>query len=237
MRRNRRNRRRTTGTSAVAVALSAVLALSACESEPSSPDGKPQAGGAGGVGVLAPGKPGEPARTLSPQEAAKAVPDDTPNDADFSYTRMMIVHHEQALRMTALVPDRAASQQVKGLAARIEAAQGPEIEAMKGWLKINGGDSGDGGDGKDGGHDHGQDAGHDHGAMPGMATEAQLKDLEGARGKAFDALFLRLMITHHEGAVTMAADVLAKGRNIRIQEMANDVIAGQTAEIHRMRGM
>lgn len=226
------NRRRTSGPITAAVALAAALALAACESEPSGSAGKPQTrpnGAVGGVGVLAPGKPGEPARTLSPEEAATAVPDDTPNAADFSYTRMMIVHHDQALRMTALAPERAASKQVKGLAARIEAGQGPEIEAMRGWLKINGG-----GEPADSRGDHGE---HDHRPMPGMATEAQLKQLEQARGEAFDDLFLKLMITHHEGAITMAADVLAKGRNIRIQEMANDVIAQQTAEIHRMRKM
>ncbi|MGW0773809.1 DUF305 domain-containing protein [Streptomyces sp. NPDC002835] len=216
------NRPRTVRIRGCAAVAAAVLALGACESGPDGPD---KADGAAGPSVLAPGKPGEPARTLSAEEAAKAVPDDSPNSADFGYARMMIEHHEQALVMTALVPERAESAQVKRLAERIAAAQRPEIDAMRGWLTNNGGDKGTGGHG------------HDHGAMPGMATDAQLKQLRAADGRAFDELFLKLMITHHQGAVTMAAEVLSDGNNVQVEEMANDVIAQQTAEIGRMRDM
>ncbi|MET7754761.1 DUF305 domain-containing protein [Streptomyces sp. NPDC005389] len=207
----------------VAVALSAVavLALAACESGPDK--GAPEAA-AGSTGtVVAPGKPGEAARRISPEEAAKLLPDQSPNSADFTYAQMMIVHHRQALTMTALAPGRAASAQVKGVAERIAAAQKPEIGAMEGWLKNNGGPR--------------EQAGHDHHSMPGMASEAQLKQLRNAKGKAFDELFLKLMITHHEGAVTMAAEVLSEGNNVLVEEMANDVIAQQSAEIGRMRGL
>lgn len=210
------------GWAAVAAAAVAVLALGACES---GSDGPSKADGAGGPSVVAPGKPGEPARTLSAEEAAKAAPDDSPNSADFGYARMMIEHHEQALVMTALVPDRADSAPVKRLAERIAAAQRPEVDAMRGWLKNNGGDN------------KTDEHGHDHGTMPGMATDAQLKQLREADGRAFDELFLKLMITHHQGAVTMAADVLSEGNNVQVEEMANDVIAQQTAEIGRMRDM
>ena len=73
--------------------------------------------------------------------------------------------------------------------------------------------------------------------MPGMATDAQLAQLRAAKGKAFDDLFLKLMITHHEGAVAMAVDALTDGNNIRVEEMANEVISQQTTEIDRMRKM
>lgn len=95
---------------------------------------------------------------------------------------------------------------------------------MEGWLNSHGRER------ESGGH-------HGHEAMPGMATEAQLKTLRAAHGAAFDELFLKLMITHHTGAVTMATDVLSEGNNVQIEEMANDVIAQQTAEIGRMRKM
>ncbi|MFF9064405.1 DUF305 domain-containing protein [Streptomyces sp. NPDC014891] len=206
----------------VAVALSAVavLALTACESGPDK--GGPEAGKSAGT-VVAPGRPGEPARRISPEEAARLLPDESPNGADFTYAQMMIVHHRQALTMTALAPERAGSPQVKKVAERIAAAQKPEIGAMEGWLKNNGGPR--------------EQAGHDHHTMPGMATEAQLKQLGATKGKAFDELFLKLMITHHEGAVTMAAEVLSEGNNVLVEEMANDVIAQQTAEIGRMRDL
>lgn len=217
--------KRSAGVAAAAV-LTLVLTLSACESNPSEPGAEPQTeagGGTSGPAVVAPGRPGEPARTLSAEEARRAVPPDTPNSADFSYAQMMIVHHGQALEMTALAARHATSTPVKQVAARIAAAQRPEIGAMQGWLKNNGGPR--------------PHTGHDHGAMPGMATKAQLEQLRDARGTAFDELFLKLMITHHQGAVTMAGEVLSEGNNVQVEEMATDVIAQQTAEIGRMRSM
>ncbi|MER6163255.1 DUF305 domain-containing protein [Streptomyces violaceorubidus] len=209
------------GASLATAALTAlaVLGLGACDS---GSDGS--SASAAGPSVIAPGKPGEGNRTLSAEEAGKQrADDDSPNSADVSYARMMIQHHAQALKMTELAPKQAESGQVKKLAERIAAAQGPEIKAMEGWL-ANHGEKVAGG-------------GHEHAAMPGMATEAQLKKLRAAEGKAFDQLFLTLMITHHEGAISMATDVKSEGNNVLIEEMADDVVAQQTSEISRMRAM
>ncbi|MEV0929523.1 DUF305 domain-containing protein [Streptomyces phaeochromogenes] len=206
----------------VAIAASAVLALGGCTGSDDETRSKSAAGT--GPSVIAPGKPGEAAQTLSAEDAAKhRAEDDSPNTADRDYARMMIEHHTQALEMTELAPKHAESTRVKGLADRITAAQRPEIDTMKAWLKNHGG--------------AGKSESHDHEAMPGMATDAQLKKLRAAQGKAFDELFLKLMITHHDGAVTMATDVKAQGNNLQIEEMADDVIAQQTAEISRMREM
>jgi uncharacterized protein (DUF305 family) len=199
----------------------AVLGLGACDS---GSDAKPDASG---PSVIVPGAPGEANRTLSADEAAdQRAEDDSPNSADVSYARQMIQHHQQALELTELVPDRAESAQVKKLAERIAAAQGPEITAMQSWLKSYGKDE----------KTANGDA-HDHASMPGMATEAQIEKLRAAKGKEFDRLFLTLMITHHEGAITMATEVKGQGNNIRIEEMSDDVVAQQTSEISRMRDM
>jgi uncharacterized protein (DUF305 family) len=210
--------RRSPYTAAALTALAA-LALGGCDS---GADAK--SASATGPSVLVPGKPGEANRTLSAQDAQEQrADDDTPNSADVSYARMMITHHRQALELTELAPRRAGSAKLKALAERISASQGPEIEAMRAWLK-----------------DYGQpekSAAHAHATMPGMATEAQLQKVRAARGKAFDELFLTLMITHHEGAITMATDVKGQGNNVRIEEMADDVVAQQTSEINRMRNM
>lgn len=205
----------------VAAAVSAVLALAACDAGDGDSRTKAQAGG--GPSVVAPGKPGEPARTLSAEEAAKAAGDDTPNSADYRYVQMMIQHHVQALELTELTPSRSGSSSVKRLAERISAGQKPEIGAMEGWLEHNGGEK--------------RPSTHDHSAMPGMATPAQLKELREADGTAFDKLFLKLMITHHQGAITMATEALAEGNNVQVEEMAGDVVAQQTVEINRMRTM
>ncbi|WP_091380957.1 DUF305 domain-containing protein [Actinokineospora alba] len=203
------------------VVLGAVLGLTACSGD--EPQGaKPTAP------VLQPGKPGESNQTLSPEEAGSARPGTPPNDADVTYVRDMIVHHRQAIQMAVLVPDRGADEQVKGLASRIADAQGPEIEMMDGWLKT-----------------HNKPpvppAGHgDHNAhegMPGMATPEQMDQLKAAKGAEFDKLFLRLMIAHHQGALAMADTVRTKGTEVRVQEMADDVTATQSAEIRRMQEM
>ncbi|MBB3078471.1 uncharacterized protein (DUF305 family) [Streptomyces violarus] len=197
----------------------AVLTAGGCDS---GPDRKPAA--ADGPAVIAPGEPGEANRTLSAEEAAdQRSENDSPNSADVSYVRMMIEHHTQALVMTELVPKRAESSKVKRIAERVAAGQKPEIEAMKGWLKSYGKPL--------------QAERHEHATMPGMATEAQLKKLRAAGGKAFDHLFLTLMTTHHQGAITMATDAKGQGNNIRVEEMADEVIAQQTSEITRMRDM
>ncbi|MEU7970213.1 DUF305 domain-containing protein [Streptomyces sp. NPDC049097] len=215
--------RRATRATCVAITLSALAVLGTGGCDP-GPEAKSAAGS--GPSVIAPGEPGEANRTLSAEDAAQQrAEDDSPNSADVSYARMMIVHHAQALEMTELAPQRADSTQVRRLAERIAAAQEPEIKAMKGWLTTAGETE------KSGGHEH------EHAAMPGMATEGQLKNLRAADGKAFDQLFLTLMIAHHEGAITMATDVKAQGNNIRIEEMADDVIAQQSSEIMRMRAM
>lgn len=218
--------RRTSRTSLIAALLAAAaLALTGCDSGPDS-GGDADSAKAKGPKVIAPGKPGEAAETLSAQDAEKhRAEDDSPNAADFAYARMMIKHHSQALEMTGLAPKRAESTQVKRLAERISAAQQPEISTMRSWLESNGGDKKD------------TSGEHAHGAMPGMTTEAQLKKLRAAKGNAFDQLFLTLMITHHEGAITMATDVKAQGNNILVEEMADDVIAQQASEMSRMRQM
>lgn len=222
--------RRTSRAALIAAPLAAaVLVLAGCDSGSES-GGDTNSAKAAGPSVIAPGMPGEAAETLSAADAQKRrAEDDSPNSADFAYAQMMIEHHGQALEMTGLVPERADSDSVKRLAERITAAQKPEIAMMEGWLKANGEEKQGGSDG----HAHG----HDHGTMPGMATAAQLEKLRAARGKAFDELFLKLMITHHDGAITMATDVKAQGNNIRIEEMADDVISQQASEISRMRDM
>ncbi|MER8159064.1 DUF305 domain-containing protein [Streptomyces sp. NPDC094472] len=222
------NRRTTLHTASLAAAVAAALALvlTGCDAESGGgadagkgKDGKPA--------VIAPGKPGEAAKKLSAEEAAKAGDDDSPNAADRSYVRMMIEHHAQALVMTDLATDRAGSAKVKRLAERIAAGQKPEIEAMRAWQKTNGGAPK---------ADESAHEGHDA-KMPGMATAAELKRLRDAEGADFDTLFLKLMIAHHRGAVSMATDVLAQGNNIRVEEMAGDVIAQQSSEIRRMLRM
>lgn len=163
------------------------------------------------------------------------------NDADVMFAQMMIVHHEGAIEMADLAADRAASQQVKDLAARIKAAQAPEITQMTGWLTAWGMPvMSESTSGSMEGMDHG---GHDMGVstsaagMPGMMSEQDMAALEAASGAEFDRLFLQQMIAHHQGAIDMSATEIADGANPDAIALARTISSTQQAEISEMQGL
>lgn len=159
---------------------------------------------------------------------------ETFNEADVAFAQGMIPHHQQAIEMAALAPERAASAEVRDLAADIEAAQGPEIETMTGWLEAWGEDVPDGGmDGMDG-MDHGDMSGD---AMPGMMSRDEMDGLTAATGAEFDQMFLTMMIEHHEGAIEMAATERADGENPEAVTLAKQIANDQLAEIQVMQGL
>jgi uncharacterized protein (DUF305 family) len=204
---------------ALIVIMGTVVALSGCSSSTA-----PQAPRADSTApVIAPGRPGEQAKTLSPGEAATAVPSPTANAADVKYVQDMVIHHRQALDMALLAPSRADSAKLKSLADRIKAAQGPEIQYMSTWLREQ--------------EQQVPDHHAAHEGMPGMATPEQIEALKAAKGKDFDRMFLQLMINHHLGAIKMSEQVLSSGSHIKIEELANDVSVTQMAEIRRMQEM
>ncbi len=144
----------------------------------------------------------------------------------------MIPHHQQAIEMADLALTRATSPQVKQLAEQIKSAQGPEIATMKGWLTAWGApEQMEGMTGM---------TGHDMGGMTsgeGMMTDAQMKALSAASGAKFDTMWLTMMIAHHEGAIAMSNDVLAKTSNPAVTAMAKSIVAGQAKEIETMKGL
>jgi len=194
---------------------------SAAATAAQSPTGTP-------VRELLPGEPGDPVRT-----ASGPVEVDVPgwSHADLAFLQMMVPHHLQALEMAALAPDRSASTAVLALASRIEAAQAPEILLMSGWLTERGVEVPQPGD-DPALWDHGA---HGHDGMVGMLEPEELAALAGASGEEFDRLFLAGMVLHHEGAVQMARDALAGATDPRVVELAEDVNAGQAAEVVRMQ--
>ncbi|SCL18034.1 Uncharacterized conserved protein, DUF305 family [Micromonospora rhizosphaerae] len=147
-------------------------------------------------------------------------------DADVMFAQMMIPHHRQAVRMAELADTRAADPEVKKLAGQIKAAQAPEIATMTGWLAAWGRPAPSAGTG------HGM-PGMAHG-MPGMMSDADMAKLEAASGTDFDKQFLTMMIAHHEGAITMAKDEVAKGVNPDAKAMAQQIITAQQGEIDTM---
>lgn len=141
------------------------------------------------------------------------------NDADVAFMQGMIPHHEQAIEMAELVPDRTDSRRLCDLAPEIIEVQEAEIEQLREWLEEAGADAG--GD-------------HDHDEMEGMLSEEELTELREAEGQEFDCLFAEHMIFHHEGAIEMSEDVLEDGRAKRVTDLADEIIAVQREEIEMM---
>ncbi|TWG92619.1 uncharacterized protein (DUF305 family) [Nocardioides sp. J9] len=180
--------------------------------------------------VLQPGGPGEEAQTVGPD--AGAAEGDFSHD-DVAFVQMMIPHHAQALVMSDLAPGRAESRQVKALARRISAAQRPEILTMAAWLQEKGFSVPTAADDPSA-YDHGE---HGHATMHGMLSDEQMRALEAASGAEFDRLFLEGMIQHHQGAIEMADAVARRGSDVRVTEMAEEMVIGQGAEVDRMRAV
>ncbi|MEL6302265.1 MAG: DUF305 domain-containing protein [Pseudomonadota bacterium] len=180
--------------------------------------------------IVQPGAPGETPRTLSADEATE-IADTSYTPDDVRFMQGMIPHHQQALEMARLVAERTNNADVVDIAGRIESSQGDEIEFMNGWLS----DRGEASPETDGHHSM-----HMHDQMAGMASPEQMAALADASGTDFDRLFLELMITHHEGALTMVEDLLEQpgaAYDPVLFEFTNDINNDQTSEIERMNGM
>ena len=180
--------------------------------------------------IVQPGAPGEPVRELTADEAiAVAVSSYSPDDVRFMQD--MATHHRQAVRMAELVADRTNRSELLDAAGRINLSQRDEIEFIENWLA-------DRGEPAPAPTDHA--AMHSGRQMAGMATPEQMAELGAAEGTDFDRLFLKLMIVHHEGAVTMVDELLelpGSAYDPVLFEFTSDVTNDQTAEIERMHAL
>ncbi|MGV0643823.1 DUF305 domain-containing protein [Mycolicibacterium sp. XJ879] len=149
------------------------------------------------------------------------------NAEDVAFATNMIPHHEQAIELSAMVPDRSSNPELIALAEQISAAQEPEIRALRVFL-VQWNENPDTATGE----------GHaDHAEMQGMVDEATMERLRSLRGEEFDTLWLESMISHHEGAVKMAQAEIANGANVDAKRMAQTMIDTQQAEITQMQQM
>jgi uncharacterized protein (DUF305 family) len=219
--------RRLRAATVTTVLLGIVGASGGCSSDS---DPKEASGRSDEPKVIQPGKPGESAKSVAPNSVSRS---EEWNHTDVSFMQMMIPHHAQAVQMSKLARSRAEDERVRTLADRIRATQAPEIQAMSAWLAERNMDVPRAGE-DPAKYDHGQ---HGHNSMMGMLTPAQMKQLAAARGPRFDRLFLRGMIQHHGGAITMAQQAARDGVDIIAGEMTADVSATQSAEIARMRDL
>jgi uncharacterized protein (DUF305 family) len=197
---------RITRFAAVLIAFLAALFLAACSGSSDHSEAHPT---------------DEPASTAQPAGF---------NADDHAFATTMIPHHEQAIELAAMAPQRSTNADLIALAAKISAEQEPEIRALRVFLvqwDENPQDSRGGGDGGHGGH----------GEMAGMVDQATMTKLGSLQGPEFDTLWLQSMISHHRGAIEMAKAEVANGENEDIQRMAQTMIDTQQAEINQMNQM
>ena len=180
--------------------------------------------------IIQPGAPGESVRRLSADEAIDIAQTSYSPD-DVKFMQDMIPHHQQAVEMAAMVEDRTNRRELVDVAGRITVSQRDEMDFMRQWLRERG-------ERVPGRTDY--SGMHTDHKMAGMATPRQMDELAEAQGTDFDRMFLQLMITHHEGAVTMVAELLEQpgaAYDPALFEFTTDVTNDQSAEIERMNAL
>jgi len=185
--------------------------------------------------VVQPGAPSQPTRTLPPSTRATLPPRSL---ADVRFMQGMIMHHAQAVEMTALIESHTGNKDLRLLGARISHSQSEEIKFMKRWLEARGEPISPTMP-EMAGMDMSSHASHSM-LMPGMLTEKQMEALKKAKGEEFDRLFLTGMIQHHGGALIMVKDLFdtaGAGQDAELFNFATDVDSGQRAEIRIMQTM
>lgn len=183
--------------------------------------------------VVQPGAPGKPSRTLPPSTRATLPPR---SQADVEFMQGMIMHHSQAVEMTALIPSHTENKDLRSLGARISSSQADELKFMQRWLASRGESVSMATPGMSD-----MDMSRQPMAlMPGMLTPERMEALRKAKGAEFDYLFLTGMIQHHNGALTMVKDLFdtaGAGQDAELFNFATDADNTQRAEIRIMQGM
>jgi uncharacterized protein (DUF305 family) len=183
--------------------------------------------------VVQPGAPGAPSKTLPSSTRAVLPPR---SSADVGFMHDMIIHHAQAVEMTAMIPSHTQNKNLRTLGARISSSQSDEIKFMKRWLAARG-----------------ESVSKTTPDMPGMAmpdnkmprmlgmlTPEQMQALHDAKGSEFDRLFLLGMIQHHNGALIMVKDLFdtaGAGQDAELFNFATDADNTQRAEMRIMETM
>jgi uncharacterized protein (DUF305 family) len=164
----------------------------------------------------------------SPSSASASATATAHNAADVAFATDMIPHHSQAVEMADMALAKANNADVKSLATKIKAAQDPEIITMTGWLK---------------GWNQPVPAssmsmsGMGEASSMGMMSDAEMATLDKATGVDFDRMWVKMMITHHQGAVDMSKTELAGGQYSGAKALAQSIVTSQTAQISQLQAL
>ena len=185
--------------------------------------------------IVQPGAPGQPTKTL-PATTRPSLQASSRKDIEFM--QGMIMHHAQAVEMTALIDSRTQNKELRLLGARISHSQSEEMRFMERWLRARGEPTTMPMPNMPA-MDHMHMADHQM-LMPGMLAAKQMDALKKAKGNEFDKLFLSGMIQHHNGALVMVDEMFKSaggGQDADLFNFATDVDSGQRAEIKIMQNM
>jgi len=186
-----------------ATAAGAALILSACGAQSTSTTGQS----------------GETADTSGTSRPAASTGTSF-NDADVAFAQMMIPDHQMTAKMAELAQDKAATEDLKSMAAQMVKGESQTVGTLQGWLKT-----------------WGKPASGDMAVMtmPGAMTDKDMDMLKSMSGMDFDMMFAQMMVKHHEGSIQMAQDEQAKGASAEAKAMAADMVKTQQAQVSELR--
>jgi uncharacterized protein (DUF305 family) len=226
-------RRRKIPTAGGAAVLCGMLLAASASIGFFSPAARAQQSGAAAPVVVQPGAPGQPSRMLPPSTKGMLPPR---SQADVEFMQGMIMHHSQAVEMTALIASHTQNKDLRSLGAKISSSQSDEIKFMQRWLAARGEQLSMAMPGMP----DMDMSGHPMALMPGMLTPEQMDALRKSKDAEFDHLFLTGMIQHHNGALIMVKDLFdtaGAGQDADLFNFATDADNTQRAEIRIMQSM
>lgn len=147
------------------------------------------------------------------------------NPADVAFARNMLPHHQQGVELAAMVPGHTLNPDLRVIATHIRADQQAEIHTLNLLLAKW--------------HEppephHADGAGPNGMTMAGMVDQSTMNRLVSLDGAAFDTLWATSMISHHQGAITMAQNEIAHGQSADAIHVATLIVEAQQREISIM---
>ncbi|MEI6065300.1 MAG: DUF305 domain-containing protein [Pseudanabaena sp. ELA748] len=148
---------------------------------------------------------------------------------DLRFIDGMTPHHQGAVVMAQDVLKNSKRPELRKLAKDIIAAQEKEIAQMSAWRKAWYPKAG-----KKLVMWHAE-MNHMMEMSPEFRKNMMMSVDLGSADDQFDLRFLDAMIPHHEGALVMAKDAIAKSKRPEIQKLSQEILDSQQAEISQMK--
>jgi uncharacterized protein (DUF305 family) len=148
---------------------------------------------------------------------------------DLQFIDQMIMHHQGAIMSSEHMISDSERPELRHLAENIEKSQAEQIKQMQEWRE-----------------EWYSDVERTFGAMDlapmdEMMGEEQMNGMMGGSmhemmgGDMTDAMFLRMMIPHHQVAIDMSEQALEQAEHPELKEFARKIIDEQSAEIELMQ--